>query len=107
MSSKTSIDQELEAAQKKAADLKKASFTRREPIKGTLGGIIQKTRQAKGMSVGMLVHAAGISVGLVSKIERIDDHSPTLITITKIARALGLKAWELIKSYEDSMEVKA
>ena len=62
---------------------------------------------ARFLEVSSVRTPAGISVGLVSKIERIDDHSPTLITITKIARALGLKAWELIKSYEDSMEVKA
>ncbi|OHA28846.1 MAG: DNA-binding protein [Candidatus Taylorbacteria bacterium RIFCSPHIGHO2_12_FULL_45_16] len=61
-----------------------------------LGKNLRRIRKGKGMSQGDIVRALGMGRGFVSNIEN-GKGNPTLTTITKLAKALGVSADELLK----------
>ena len=61
-----------------------------------LGKNLRLIRKGKGMSQGDIVRALGMGRGFVSNIEN-GKGNPTLTTITKLAKALGVSADELLK----------
>ena len=61
-----------------------------------LGRNLKRIRTEKGMSQGDIVRALGMGRGFVSNIEN-GKGNPTLATITKLAKALGVSADELLK----------
>lgn len=63
----------------------------------TAGQRIKKYREDKGISKYRLAKLSGISEGAISLIESGKRKEPTVDTLLKIARALDISAWELIK----------
>ncbi|OGE79961.1 MAG: DNA-binding protein [Candidatus Doudnabacteria bacterium RIFCSPHIGHO2_01_FULL_48_180] len=61
-----------------------------------LGRNLKRIRTEKGISQGDIVRALGMGRGFVSNIEN-GKGNPTLTTITKLAKALGVSADELLK----------
>lgn len=61
-----------------------------------LGKNLRRIRTTKGMSQGDIVRALGMGRGFVSNIEN-GKGNPTLTTITKLAKVLGVSVGELMK----------
>jgi len=61
-----------------------------------LGKNLKRIRVEKGMSQGDIVRALGVSRSFVSNIEN-GKTNPTLSTISKLAKALGVSSDELLK----------
>ena len=64
------------------------------------GGMIYKLRVARGMSCAELARACKLSPACVTIMETGKRQNPTLETIELLAAALGMKASELVKTYE-------
>jgi len=65
-----------------------------------LGKAIRQLREERGMTQEALAHAAGVTVGHLSTIER--GHSnPTWATVKEIAAALNARMTELTKLTEN------
>lgn len=61
-----------------------------------LGKNLKRIRKAKGITQGDIVRKLGLGRGFVSNIEN-GKANPTLSTITKIAKAVGVSVVELMK----------
>lgn len=61
-----------------------------------LGEAIRQLRNKRGLSQEDLAHAAGVTTGTVSTIER-GNSNPTWGTVKRIAQALGVTIVELAK----------
>lgn len=61
-----------------------------------LGKNLNKIRTAKNISQGDIARALGVDRGFISNIEN-GKTNPTLATISKIAKAIGVSADELLK----------
>lgn len=61
-----------------------------------LGKNLKRIRTAKGITQGDIVRKLGLGRGFVSNIEN-GKANPTLSTITKIAKAIGVSVGELMK----------
>ena len=59
-----------------------------------IGGRIRATRLARGLTLGQVAAAAGLTEGFVSKLER-DQVSPSVASLVAVCEALGLKVGEL------------
>ena len=62
-----------------------------------IGKNIKKLRQAKGLSQDRLSKAADVSYNLIIKLETGGITNPTIETLQKIAKALGVSVDDLIK----------
>lgn len=60
-----------------------------------IGEIIRRLREARGLTQAVLARRAGLSRMHVIRIER-DDISPTLDTVEKVAKALGVTVRTLL-----------
>jgi transcriptional regulator with XRE-family HTH domain len=72
-------------------------------LESALGLQIRVLRRERDLSVGDLSSAAGISIGMVSKIEN-GQISPSLSTINAIANALNVPLSSLFTAFEDKRE---
>ncbi len=61
-----------------------------------LGQNLKKIRTPKGISQGDISRELGVSRGFISNIEN-GKTNPTLSTISKLAKALGVPSAELLK----------
>ena len=61
-----------------------------------LGKNLKRIRTAKGISQGEIGRILGVDKGFVSNIEN-GKTNPTLATISKLAKALGVSTDELLK----------
>ena len=61
-----------------------------------LGRNLKRIRKAKGITQGDIVRALNVGRGYISNIEN-GKMNPTLATIAKLAKALGISADELLK----------
>lgn len=61
-----------------------------------LGKNLKRIRTKKGMTQGDIVRTLGVSRSFVSNIEN-GKTNPTLATISKLAKALGVSVEELIR----------
>jgi transcriptional regulator with XRE-family HTH domain len=62
----------------------------------TLGARIRDLREQRGMTLGDLERACGVSKGYLSQLERGDASNPTIIAVGKIAHGLGVSVPELL-----------
>jgi len=63
----------------------------------TIGKNIKRFRQDKGLSQDKLSKLADLSLNTVVKMELDESPNPTIETIQKIAKALGVSVDELLK----------
>lgn len=68
------------------------------------GPALRRVRLAAGMSQEMLGLESGVQRNFISLIET-GQNQPTITTIVKLARALGMKASELVAQAEAEAEV--
>lgn len=64
-----------------------------------IGAALRRLRTAAGMTQEQLALEAGVQRNFISFIET-DQNQPTISTIAKLARALGIKASELVAEAE-------
>lgn len=69
------------------------------PFELPFGAALRRLRLAKGLSQEQLGLEAGVQRNFISLIET-EQNQPTISTIAKLARPLGLKASELIAEAE-------
>lgn len=72
-----------------------------EPV--LIGRVIRELRQSKGKSQEVISGLAGLDRTHYSKIER-GLRSPTIDTLFKIAHALDMAPYELVKEIENARE---
>ncbi|MFL5607766.1 MAG: helix-turn-helix domain-containing protein [Gemmatimonadaceae bacterium] len=70
-----------------------------------LGGELQRTRQAAGLTQEELADRADIDRTYVSKLER-DLQSPTVDVLVQLCRAMRVRASELLALVEDDLKPK-
>lgn len=58
---------------------------------------VRKTRKKAGLSQDKLAREAGIAYNTVVKIESGENKNPTIDTLSKIAKVLGVSVDELLK----------
>ena len=68
-----------------------------------IGSVIANHRKAKGLSQEVLSGLADLDRTHYSKIER-GLRSPTIDTLFKIAHALDMPAYELVRAIENALE---
>ncbi len=61
-----------------------------------IGGRLRATRLARGLTLGQVAAAAGLTEGFVSKLER-DQVSPSVASLVSVCEALGLRVGELFE----------
>lgn len=76
------------------------------PFELPFGAALRRLRLAAGMSQERLGLEAGVQRNFVSLIET-GQNQPTIGTISKLARALGMKASELVAQAEAEAEAAA
>jgi len=62
----------------------------------TIGMKIQRLREKRGLTQEALAKKTGLSRGYLARLES-GRHDPSLSTLEKIAKALGVKTWELLR----------
>ena len=67
-----------------------------------IGGRIRATRLARGLTLGQVAAAAGLTQGFVSKLER-DQVSPSVASLVAITR----RTWRTSDEFEALEELKA
>lgn len=72
-------------------------------IPNRLGRVVRFERERRQLSQEALSELAGMNRSFVGEIER-GEATPTIVTLQKLADALGLKLSELIKRYEEEPE---
>jgi len=61
-----------------------------------IGGRLRSARLARGLTLGQVAAAAGLTEGFVSKLER-DHVSPSVASLVSVCEALGLRVGELFE----------
>lgn len=69
-----------------------------------LGAAVRAARNRLGLSVQALAERAGVSLGLISQVER-GKGNPSLQSIQRIAQALGVSASRLLEPPADELSV--
>lgn len=67
-----------------------------DPPATSVGSVIRRLRREKNMSLQELAQASGVSVGMLSQVER-DLTNPSLRVVTGIRRALGAEVSDLFQ----------
>jgi transcriptional regulator with XRE-family HTH domain len=66
----------------------------------TLGGRIRRLREERGLSLGELETASGVTKGYLSQLESGKAANPSVISATKIAQGLGVRLADLVGEFE-------
>ena len=66
----------------------------------TIHKIIKQLREKKGLSQERLATLSGLDISFISMIER-GKRTPSLQSIEKIAFALDIQSWEIVKFIEE------
>ncbi|MDD5760741.1 MAG: helix-turn-helix transcriptional regulator [Candidatus Pacebacteria bacterium] len=74
------------------------TMSRQNNSKSTIAKNIKKLRQSKGISQDRLSKLADLSLNSVVNIEAGNNPNPTIETLQKIARALGISVSDLFKT---------
>ena len=61
-----------------------------------IGGRLRASRLARGLTLGQVAAAAGLTEGFVSKLER-DQVSPSVASLVSVCEAIGLRIGELFE----------
>ena len=61
-----------------------------------IGARLRATRRARGLTLGQVAAAAGLTEGSVSKLER-DQVSPSVASLVAVCEAIGLRVGELFE----------
>lgn len=67
----------------------------------SLGTELRKARLAAGLTQEKVALKADLDRSYLSELER-DESSPTVFTLKRICRVIGIKAWEVLRADEKS-----
>lgn len=95
-----SLRQKLAEMTAEVERLRKMARTPREPHKTSLGGVIQEIRESQTLGLQGLAKKSGVAAGLVCRIECKPESNPTFNNLVKIATALGVPLWEIVRRWE-------
>ena len=73
-------------------------------LEALVGAQIRALRTALGMTLSDLAAAAGLSPGMLSKVET-GQTSPSLATLTSLANALQVPVTSFFRGYEEQRDV--
>jgi len=73
--------------------------SRVETISSAVVRLLQKERETRGLSMNAVAIRAGLSHTMISRVER-ELRKPTLDTLLRIAEAIDIDLWPLIKKAE-------
>ena len=73
-----------------------------EPVCGALAAVIRQRRQARGLSLNRLAAMTRLSRQMLSFIET-NERIPTIDTVARISRALGLPCSKLVAAAERAL----
>lgn len=65
-----------------------------------IGDYLKQKRQEMGLSLSGLSKVSGVSKGYLSNLENNHTDNPTLISLEKIAKGLGISASDMLKELE-------
>jgi transcriptional regulator with XRE-family HTH domain len=71
-----------------------------ETQQAAVGRAVRDLRAARGMSQEDLAFVTGMHRSYVGGVER-GERNPSLIALSRVAAALGVRTWELLRSAED------
>ena len=97
-----SIQDQLDKALAEVKRLKKLAKRKREPNKTTFGGQVQIARENLGWSYRQFAERTGISASYLCQLEKHINTSLNFDTMQKIAAALWLKLWEILRNAEEA-----
>jgi len=70
-----------------------------DPVRAALADNVRRLAEARGLSLYVLADFAGLSRAYLYAILR-GEKSPTITTVAKLASALDVPAWQLLKPVE-------
>ncbi len=73
-----------------------------DPLKQAVAVVLHAARVRRGLSETQLAAASRVSLSEISELEH-GHYSPTLHTLERLARALGLRASTLLRRAEDRL----
>lgn len=76
-----------------------------QPAAILFGARLKKRREDLGLTQGQLFEQTGITAAYISQIERAQAN-PTLDMMVKLAQAVGLEAWDMIRPDGEIQEKK-
>lgn len=88
----------IEQLEAEVKALRKLARTKRQPIKG-IGGVVQRLREDRLMTLSDVAQRSGLSKGLVCNIERGRLQNPGWSTIKRLADALTITPMLLVAEF--------
>jgi transcriptional regulator with XRE-family HTH domain len=76
-----------------------------QPAAVLFGARLKKRREDLGLTQGQLFEQTGITAAYISQIERAQAN-PTLDMMVKLAQAVGLEAWDMIRPENENQDEK-
>jgi transcriptional regulator with XRE-family HTH domain len=76
-----------------------------QPAAILFGARLKKRREDLGLTQGQLFEQTGITAAYISQIERAQAN-PTLDMMVKLAQAVGLEAWDMIRPEGENQDEK-
>ncbi|MDK4807553.1 MAG: helix-turn-helix transcriptional regulator [Novosphingobium aromaticivorans] len=76
-----------------------------QPAAVLFGARLKKRREDLGLTQGQLFEQTGITAAYISQIERAQAN-PTLDMMVKLAQAVGLEAWDMIRPEGENQDEK-
>ena len=76
-----------------------------QPAAILFGARLKKRREDLGLTQGQLFEQTGITAAYISQIERAQAN-PTLDMMVKLAPAVGLEAWDMIRPEGENQDEK-
>lgn len=76
-----------------------------QPAAILFGARLKKRREDLGLTQGQLFEQTGITAAYISQIERAQAN-PTLDMMVKLAQAVGLEAWDMIRPENENQDEK-
>jgi DNA-binding XRE family transcriptional regulator len=85
--------------------LKKLSRVKRSPRTGTLGGVIQSSRETAGLGLREAADRVGIGASTMHNVEEdAIKANPTLATLLKMAKAVKRPLSSIFKDWEEAVQ---
>lgn len=76
-----------------------------QPAAILFGARLKKRREELGLTQAQLFEQTGITTAYISQIERAQAN-PTLDMMVKLAQAVGLEAWDMIRPENENLNQK-
>lgn len=86
--------------------LRKLGRIERLPMKGAIGGTIQRLREAREMTLSDLAVKSKCGKPLINRLETHPNQNPTFRNLCKVAKGLSISLSQLIFEWETDIKLK-